>query len=103
MLKVPQVVIATAQMYFQRFFRHEANHSHHPNWIAITCIYLATKTEEEKRGYRDILTVFDDVIDGHENQPGSVPKLQFFKRLLKLFTEPKCILSKLLLKIDPEF
>jgi len=71
MLKVPQVVIATAQMYFQRFFRHEANHSHHPNWIAITCIYLATKTEEEKRGYRDILTVFDDVIDGHENQPGS--------------------------------
>merc|ERR1719204_637477 len=73
MLKVPQVVIATSQMYFQKFYRKEVNQQKYdPDFIAITCMYLATKTEEEKRGYRDILTVFDQVIDGHENKPGRV-------------------------------
>jgi len=59
MLQVPQVVIASAQCFLQRFYRKEENRKHQPFHIAMTCIYLACKTQEERRHHSDIINVFD--------------------------------------------
>lgn len=58
MLHCPQSVIGAGQMYFMRFYRREENREKYsPFFMAMTCIYLATKVEEEIRRHRDILTV----------------------------------------------
>jgi len=63
MLHCPQLVIAAAQRYLQRFYRKQENREKYPPFfVAMTCIYLATKVQEEKRRHRDVLTVFDRLL-----------------------------------------
>jgi len=61
MLQVTQVVIATAQVLYHRFYRKKKrSHKDFPPFhVGMACVYLATKVEEEKRRHRDILNVFD--------------------------------------------
>lgn len=67
MLHCPQSVIGAGQMYFMRFYRREENREKYsPFFMAMTCIYLATKVEEEIRRHRDILTVFDRILKKRE-------------------------------------
>lgn len=64
MLQLSQVVIATAQVIYHRFYRGLNGKSRSvkefpPFLVAMACMYLATKVEEEQRRHRDILNVFD--------------------------------------------
>jgi len=64
MLQLSQVVIATAQVIYHRFYRGINNKPRSvkefpPFLVAMACMYLATKVEEEQRRHRDILNVFD--------------------------------------------
>lgn len=61
MLQVSQVVIATAQVLFHKFYhkKQRTMKEFPPFHLAMACIYLSTKVEEEKRRHRDILNVFD--------------------------------------------
>lgn len=59
LLKLPQLTIATASVFFHRFFMRqtmlpEKGGSHHYN-IAATSLFLATKTEENCRKTREIV------------------------------------------------
>jgi len=66
MLNISQVVICTAQFFFQRFYRDSKNRmmkldklKFSPFHIAMTCMYLSIKVaEKSKIQHRDVLNVF---------------------------------------------
>eukprot|EP00494_Astrolonche_serrata_P023601 UN23859 len=63
MLHCPELCVATAKMYFQKFYRRkEHREKYSPFFVSMTCIYLATKVDEEKRRHRDVLNVFDRIL-----------------------------------------
>jgi len=77
MLKLSQVVIATAQVLYHRFFRgirlrKKTIDEYHPFHVAMACVYLGTKVEEEKRRHRDVLNVFDRIDKKDSNKPLSI-------------------------------
>ncbi|KAI9258915.1 cyclin-like protein [Phascolomyces articulosus] len=47
-LKFPEVVMATAVIYMKRFFLYNTVMDYHPRDIALTCLFLATKSESER-------------------------------------------------------
>ncbi|XP_056614870.1 cyclin-L2-like isoform X2 [Triplophysa dalaica] len=58
LLRLPQVAMATAQILFQRFFFCKSLVKHCAETVAIACLHLASKIEEEPRRVRDVLNVF---------------------------------------------
>lgn len=77
MLELSQVVIASAQVLYHRFFRgirlkKRSIQEYHPFHVAMACVYLGTKVEEEKRGHRDVLNVFDRIDKKDTKKPLSV-------------------------------
>lgn len=74
MLQTSQVVIATAQVVFHRFYKKKKRSvkDFPPFHVAMACVYLATKVEEEKRRHRDILNVFDRL---QKKRAGKVPNV----------------------------
>ncbi|KAI8578882.1 hypothetical protein K450DRAFT_244953 [Umbelopsis ramanniana AG] len=56
-LKLPQITIATAMVFFHRFFMRKSLKDYPFYDIAATAIFLATKVEESGRKLRDIVTV----------------------------------------------
>eukprot|EP00493_Phyllostaurus_siculus_P004395 UN04416 len=53
MLHCPELCVATAKTYFQKFYRRkEHREKYSPFFVSMTCIYLATKVDEEKRRHR---------------------------------------------------
>jgi hypothetical protein len=58
LLKLPQAVIATAQTLLHRFFFRRAMQQFDCHTVAMACLFLAGKVEEEPRRLRDILNVF---------------------------------------------
>lgn len=74
MLQVTQVVIATAQVLYHRFYRKKKRtHKDFPPFhVGMACVYLATKVEEEKRRHRDILNVFDRLQKKRAGKPLNV-------------------------------
>eukprot|EP00043_Microstomoeca_roanoka_P013062 m.127502 g.127502 ORF g.127502 m.127502 type:complete len:222 (+) comp15658_c4_seq9:250-915(+) len=57
LLKCSQVVMACAQILYQRFFCRQSFLSHRPEHIAVGCLFLAAKVEEEQRRLRVIMNV----------------------------------------------
>lgn len=77
MLELSQVVIASAQVLYHRFFRgirlrKKSIKEYHPFHVAMACVYLGTKVEEEKRGHRDVLNVFDRIDKKDSRKPLSI-------------------------------
>jgi len=77
MLELSQVVIATAQVLYHRFFRgirlrKKSIEGYPPFHVAMACVYLGTKVEEEKRRHRDVLNVFDRIRKRDGNKALSV-------------------------------
>ncbi|KAI7791169.1 cyclin-L2-like isoform X2 [Triplophysa rosa] len=58
LLRLPQVAMATAQILFQRFFFCKSLVKHCAETVAMACLHLASKIEEEPRRVRDVLNVF---------------------------------------------
>jgi len=62
MLHLTEISIATAQIFFQRFFQKKQNRTNFSAFFgAMTSIYLSTKVKEEKRRHRDILNVSSSI------------------------------------------
>lgn len=57
LLRLPQVVIASAQVLLHRFFLVASLRSHCHVWIAAACLLVASKAEEFPRRIRDIANV----------------------------------------------
>ncbi|KAK2906475.1 hypothetical protein Q8A67_005460 [Cirrhinus molitorella] len=58
LLRLPQVAMATAQILFHRFFYCKSFVRHCAETVAMACLQLASKIEEEPRRVRDVLNVF---------------------------------------------
>ncbi|XP_048110807.1 cyclin-L2-like [Alosa alosa] len=58
LLRLPQVAMATGQILFQRFYYCKSFVRHCAETVAMACVHLASKIEEEPRRVRDVLNVF---------------------------------------------
>jgi hypothetical protein len=58
LLKLPQVAMATAQVLFQRFYYAKSFIKYSLQPMAMACIFLAAKIEEDCRRIRDVINVF---------------------------------------------
>ena len=58
LLKLPQVVVATAQVSFHRFYAKRSMRKFDVRHYALGALFLATKVEECPRKMRDVLAVF---------------------------------------------
>jgi len=77
MLQMSQIVIAAAQSFYHRFYRglrrkRRSYKKYPPFLVAMTCVYLSSKVEEEKRRHRDVLNVFDRLQKKNSNKPLNV-------------------------------
>jgi len=77
MLQLTQMAIATAQSFYHRFFRglrrkRRSYKQYPPFLVAMTCVYLSSKVEEEKRRHRDVLNVFDRLQKKNAKKPLNV-------------------------------
>ncbi|CAD5112243.1 DgyrCDS1474 [Dimorphilus gyrociliatus] len=61
LLKLPQVAMATGQILFQRFYYSKSFVRHNFEVVAMACINLASKIEEEPRRIRDVINVFHHI------------------------------------------
>ncbi|KAG7477603.1 hypothetical protein MATL_G00071410 [Megalops atlanticus] len=68
LLRLPQVAMATGQILFQRFFYCKSFIRHCVETVAMACVHLASKIEEEPRRIRDVLNVFHRLKHGQESR-----------------------------------
>ncbi|KAI1317158.1 hypothetical protein EDD11_008949 [Mortierella claussenii] len=54
-LKLPQLTLATAALFFHRFYMRHSLKDYKFYDIGATCIYLASKTEESTRKFKDVI------------------------------------------------
>ncbi|XP_056093939.1 cyclin-L2-like [Rhinichthys klamathensis goyatoka] len=69
LLRLPQVAMATAQILFHRFFYSKSFVRHCAETVAVACLQLASKIEEEPRRARDVLNVFHRLKHAAGNRP----------------------------------
>jgi hypothetical protein len=58
LLRLPQVVTATAQTLLQRFFYRKSLRQFDAFRVAVSCLFLAAKVEERPKRIREVLSVF---------------------------------------------
>ncbi|XP_030633411.1 cyclin-L2-like [Chanos chanos] len=74
LLRLPQVAMATGQILFQRFFYCKSFVRHCAESVAMACVHLASKIEEEPRRVRDVLNVFHYLKHSEgDRKPGPMP------------------------------
>ena len=66
-LKLKQSTSATAQILFQRFYYVKSLIRYDPFQISLGCLFLACKIEENQISTRDLIKVFDYVIQFDES------------------------------------
>ncbi|KXZ56259.1 CYCL1 protein [Gonium pectorale] len=84
LLKCPQAVMATGQVLFQRFYCRKSLKDFNARRMALACLFLATKLEENHRRTRDILMVFDRVIkrrEGSKSLPLLIPETREYDQM----------------------
>ncbi|KAF9437974.1 hypothetical protein BGZ76_010344 [Entomortierella beljakovae] len=64
-LQFRQQVVATAIVYFKRFYTKNSMRSTDPSLVAATCIYLACKIEECPQHIKHIITEMKGALSGH--------------------------------------
>ncbi|KAK4529079.1 hypothetical protein GAYE_SCF7681MG7030 [Galdieria yellowstonensis] len=57
LLKLSQVVMATGQVFFHRFYHRCSLAKYNHIWLAAACLFLACKVEEQLRRLRDVVSV----------------------------------------------
>ncbi|CEG47564.1 ania-6a type cyclin [Plasmopara halstedii] len=58
LLRLPQVVMATAQTLLQRFFYRKSLRQFDAFRVAVSCLFLAAKVEEKPKRIKDVVSVF---------------------------------------------
>ncbi|KAL5490932.1 hypothetical protein EMCRGX_G016135 [Ephydatia muelleri] len=58
LLRLPQVAMATAQVLFQRYYYSKSFVKYHIQHMAMACLFLSSKIEEDCRRLRDVINVF---------------------------------------------
>eukprot|EP00824_Muranothrix_gubernata_P003596 TRINITY_DN1450_c0_g1_i2.p1 TRINITY_DN1450_c0_g1~~TRINITY_DN1450_c0_g1_i2.p1 ORF type:complete len:511 (-),score=96.96 TRINITY_DN1450_c0_g1_i2:11-1543(-) len=69
-LRVPQLTIATAMIFFHRFYARQSFRVHNPKIIGITALFLAGKVEETPKKLKDVLTYAHKVRVKYEPDDG---------------------------------
>ncbi|KAI9028284.1 cyclin-like protein [Phycomyces nitens] len=64
-IELPQITVATACVYFHRFYARESFRTYDATNMAATCVYLACKVEESSRKLGDVVTA---LMHGRFNQ-----------------------------------
>uniref|UniRef100_A0A667YW06 Cyclin-L2 n=1 Tax=Myripristis murdjan TaxID=586833 RepID=A0A667YW06_9TELE len=75
LLRLPQVAMATGQILFQRFYYCKSFVRHCAETVAMACVHLASKIEEEPRRVRDVLNVFHHLKNRKEGKGQAVMPL----------------------------
>ncbi|CAI5513320.1 unnamed protein product, partial [Closterium sp. Naga37s-1] len=86
LLKLPQAVMATGQVLFHRFYCKKSQTRFNVKGVAASCVWLASKLEENPRRIRDVLNVFHRINLRRDNLP-LAPLEQFSKNYEDLRTE----------------
>ncbi|XP_067092727.1 cyclin-L1-like isoform X3 [Osmerus mordax] len=73
LLRLPQVAMATGQILFQRFYYCKSFVRHCAEMVAMACVHLASKIEEEPRRVRDVLNVFHHLKHSKSGKRTRVP------------------------------
>ncbi|RHN48013.1 putative cyclin [Medicago truncatula] len=73
-LKMPQITIATAVLFCQRFFLRQSHAKNDHRIIATVCMFLASKVKESRCHLRDIIFVSNEMI--HEKDPAAAQKIK---------------------------
>ncbi|CAI5743807.1 unnamed protein product [Peronospora destructor] len=58
LLRLPQVVMATAQTLLHRFYYRQSLHQFDAFRVALSCLFLAAKVEEKPKRMKDVIGVF---------------------------------------------
>ncbi|KAG0586897.1 hypothetical protein KC19_2G125500 [Ceratodon purpureus] len=96
-LRQPQVVMATGQVLFHRFFSVISFASYDVRRAAKACEWLASRLEECPRKLQDVLLLYRHIDRLHENlpQPGLLSKDEFSKLQKDLFVAEEVVLRAL--------
>ena len=69
LLRLPQVAMATACVLFHRFFYSKSFVKHRMEQVAMGCVCLACKIEEDPRRPRDVINVFSHIKQVRNGKP----------------------------------
>ncbi|MED6219606.1 Cyclin-L1-1, partial [Stylosanthes scabra] len=69
LLRLPQAVMATGQVLFHRFYCKKSFARFHVKKVAASCVWLASKLEENPRKARQVIIVFHRMECRRENLP----------------------------------
>ncbi|KAG7637528.1 Cyclin-L1-1 [Arabidopsis thaliana] len=89
LLKLPQAVMATGQVLFQRFYCKKSLAKFDVKIVAASCVWLASKLEENPKKARQVIIVFHRMECRRENLP-----LEHLDMYAKKFSELKVELSR---------
>ncbi|XP_015581186.1 cyclin-L1-1 [Ricinus communis] len=89
LLKLPQAVMATGQVLFHRFYCKKSFGRFNVKKVAASCVWLASKLEENPRKSRQVIIVFHRMECRRENLP-----IEFLDLNSKKFAELKVELSR---------
>ncbi|XP_022932103.1 cyclin-L1-1-like isoform X1 [Cucurbita moschata] len=89
LLKLPQAVMATGQVLFHRFYSKKSFARFNVKKVAASCVWLASKLEENPRKARQVIIVFHRMECRRENLP-----IEFLDPTLKKYADLKTELSR---------
>jgi len=75
-LRLPQLTIATAIVFFHRFFIRQSFKQHDRSVVAKTCLFLAGKVEETPKKLRDVITVSYALLMKTKNMPKELQEIK---------------------------
>eukprot|EP00316_Scyphosphaera_apsteinii_P015717 CAMPEP_0119305206 /NCGR_PEP_ID=MMETSP1333-20130426/6249_1 /TAXON_ID=418940 /ORGANISM="Scyphosphaera apsteinii, Strain RCC1455" /LENGTH=399 /DNA_ID=CAMNT_0007308235 /DNA_START=26 /DNA_END=1225 /DNA_ORIENTATION=+ len=98
-LRLPQLTIATAIVFYHRFFAHKSYQAFDRFSIATTCLFLASKVEETPKKLKNIVSATYAV--QHANNPDNKPEKldpeshEFFEMKEKILISERILLQTL--------
>lgn len=97
LLKCPQVVMASAQILFQRYYCRKSFLKNRVDHYAMACLFLAAKVEESPRAARDVVNVSRHVMarDGEPSDPLDSYGEEYLALKKELVTAERRVLKEL--------
>jgi hypothetical protein len=81
-LRLPQLTIATAVVFFHRFYVRHKFKDYDKNTIASTCLFLAAKVEETPKKLKDVIDIMCNIKYKKEYKPDSKEFLELREKIL---------------------
>jgi len=99
-LRMSPVTIATAALYFQRFFLVEKRGDFDAMRIAIACAWLASKVREEAYSLRDIVNAFA-VVDGRAEESKALQMEAYWALRDEVVLHEQAVLRAMAFDVEP--